>query len=329
MLTSVFRLPAGTWAWRVQQAASLLLALPPAYLGTAVLLASAAALRPNLLSPFLLLLILRQAAPLGFAAIGQSLVMRCRSLDLSSGGVIAVVSYLLTSGAMPLPWPMAVPLCLLFGALVGAFNGFLIVRVRASAVIVTLAVSMILSGTVIALSQFHAPGDAPDILRAMGRARVAGVPLVPLLWIATLVPVALWLRRSAFGRVLDAVGASPRAAGLSGLPHLRVVFVAHVVSGVMSVLSGLMLLGFVGVGNVKLGADLALNALAASILGGINFGNGKGGLLGPAVAAFMLVFLFNFLTSLGVGEPGKLMLQGAIIGAAALAYCLRNPPSSH
>lgn len=316
-------------AYRLQQAMTFILALPPAYLGTVVLLVSAAALRPNLLSPFLLLLILRQAAPLGFAAIGQSLVMRCRSLDLSSGGVIAVVSYLLTSGVMPLPWPITLPLCILFGALVGAFNGFLIVQVRASAVIVTLAVSMILSGTVIALSQFHAVGDAPDILRSMGRARVAGVPLVPLLWIATLVPLALWLRRSAFGRVLDAVGANPRAAGLSGLPHLRVVFVAHVTSGAMSALSGLMLLGFVGVGNVKLGADLALNALAASILGGINFGSGRGGMLGPAVAAFMLVFLFNFLTSLGLGEPGKLMLQGTLIGAAALAYCLRHKDSAH
>ena len=66
-------------AYRLQQAMTFILALPPAYLGTVVLLVSAAALRPNLLSPFLLLLILRQAAPLGFAAIGQSLVMRCRS----------------------------------------------------------------------------------------------------------------------------------------------------------------------------------------------------------------------------------------------------------
>ena len=155
------------------------------------------------------------------------------------------------------------------------------------------------------------------------------VPLVPLLWIATLVPLSLWLRRSAFGRVLDAVGANPLAAGLSGLPHLRVVFMAHVTSGAMSALSGLMLLGFVGVGNVKLGADLALNALAASILGGINFGSGRGGMLGPAVAAFMLVFLFNFLTSLGLGEPGKLMLQGTLIGAAALAYSLRHKESAH
>jgi len=80
----------------------------------------------------------------------------------------------------------------------------------------------------------------------------------------------------------------------------------------------------VGKGSITLGQDLALNSLAAAILGGVTFGRSKGGMAGPAVAAFMLTFLFNFLTSLGLGEPGRLMLQGAIIAVAALAYSLKN-----
>ena len=59
-------------------------------------------------------------------------------------------------------------------------------------------------------------------------------------------------------------------------------------------------------------------------LGGVTFGSGKGGVLGPTVAAFMLVFAFNFLTSLGLGEPGKQMAQGAIIAMAAIAYAARG-----
>ena len=61
------------------------------------------------------------------------------------------------------------------------------------------------------------------------------------------------------------------------------------------------------------------------ILGGVNFGGGRGGMAGPAVAAFMPTFLFNFLTSFGLGEPEKLMLQGAIIVVAALTYSMRQP----
>ena len=62
----------------------------------------------------------------------------------------------------------------------------------------------------------------------------------------------------------------------------------------------------------------------AVILGGVTFGNGKGGVLGPTVAALMLTFSFNLLTGLGLGEPAKLMLQGLIIGIAAAAYSVQR-----
>ncbi|MEO7854183.1 MAG: ABC transporter permease [Rubrivivax sp.] len=296
--------------------------LPPAYAATLVLLALAAWLRPQLLSLPLLLLILRQAAPLGLAVMGQSLVMRARSIDLSVGGVIVAVSYILTSGLLSLSTGMAMGACVLLGVVVGVINGVLIVRARASSMIVTLAMAMILTGVVIALSQQRAPGDAPEVLRELARMRVANIPLPVLGWLAALVPVALWLRYSVYGRYLDAVGANPQAAALSGIPYLRVIFLGHVASALISVACGFILVGFVGVGSTTLGQDLALNSLAAAILGGVNFGNGKGGMAGPAVAAFMLTFLFNFLTSLGLGEPGRLMLQGAIIAAAALVYSL-------
>ena len=317
--TSHAAVPAG---WR--HAARFVLALPPAYAGTAVLLLLAAVLRPQLLSLFLLPLIARQAAPLGLAVISQSLVMRARSIDLSSGGVIVAVSYILTSGYFPVSDTVAMGMCVALGVVVGVINGGLIVKARASSMIVTLAVAMILLGIVIALSQFRAPGDAPEFLRELARLRVLGIPVPVLVWLAVLVPVALLLRTTVYGRYLDAVGANPQAAALSGIPYLRVIFVGHVSSALISVLCGFILVGFVGKGSVTLGQDLALNSLAAAILGGVNFGSGKGGMLGPAVAAFMLTFLFNFLTSLGLGEPGRLMLQGAIIAAAALVYSLNK-----
>ena len=180
-------LPA-THAWRRLLAAAL--ALPPAYAGMAVLLALAAVLRPQLLSALLLPLIARQAAPLGLAVIGQSLVMRARSIDLSSGGVIVAVSYLLTSGYFPVSDAVAMGLCLVLGLAVGGLNGVLIVKARASSMIVTLAVSMILTGIVVALSQFRAPGDAPEFLRALARQRLWGLPVPVLVWLGALLPAA-------------------------------------------------------------------------------------------------------------------------------------------
>jgi ribose transport system permease protein len=121
---------------------------------------------------------------------------------------------------------------------------------------------------------------------------------------------------------LSAVGANPQAAALSGIPYLRIVFIAHVVSAVFATIGGLLLAGFVGLGSTTLGQDLVLNSIAAVILGGINFGGGAGGTFGPMVGAFMLTFLFNFLNSFGLGEPAKYMMQGGIIAVAAWVYAL-------
>ncbi|WP_206955890.1 ABC transporter permease [Trinickia acidisoli] len=327
MKTLIFRLSPAMAP--LHRAAARCVGSPPAYAASLLLVACAAIWRTNLVTPTMLLLILRQAAPLGVAVIGQSLTIRCRSLDLSIGGIAAASTYLLTCGVMHMSAPLALVLCVLFGAAIGALNGLLIARVRASAVLVTLAVSMVLSGTVIALSRMHAPGDAPMLLTDFAAARLGRVPLAPLVWLALLVPTALFLRRSAFGAALDAIGANPRAAELSGMPYLQVPFIAHVVSGATAACGGLLLLSFVGVGSVTLGADLTLNSLAATVLGGVSFGSGRGAMAGPAVAAFMMVFLFNLLTSFGLGEAGHLMMEGAIIGAAALAYSLRGTAAAH
>lgn len=299
-------------------------ALPVAYAGTALLLLCAGFARPSLLQPFLLMLILRQAAPLGIAVLGQSLCVRVLSLDLSFGGVAMATSYILTSGLLRWPEPALVALCIGLGCAVGAINAFFITKLRASSVIVTLAMVLILSGVVTAFTQFRAPGEAPAFLRYVGQTRIGIVPVAVVVWIAVLIPAAIFLRRSVFGRYLDAIGANPRAAWASGVPYVRVVYAAHILSSLFAVLSAFLLLGFVGFGSLSIGSDLALNSLAAVILGGVTFGSGRGGVLGPAVASFMLMFIFNLLTSFGLGEPGKQMAQGAIIAFAAIVYSARG-----
>lgn len=308
----------------LQVSGRVILSLPFAYAGTVILLIAAYFMRPALLSPFLLLLIARQAAPLGVAVLGQSLCMRVLSIDLSIGGVVVGVSYILTSGLLPFPDPVLLLIAIVFGIAVGLLNAFFITRLRASSVMVTLAVTLIITGIAVAFSQLRSPGDAPQILRDLVRIKIGIVPLALLIWVALLIPIALFLRKSVFGRYIDAIGANPRAAWVSGIPYVRVVTVVHVMSSLFAVLSGFLLIGFVGVGSMDLGRDLALNSLAAVILGGVTFGQGKGGVFGPTVAALMLTFSFNLLTSLGLGEPAKLMMQGLVIGVAAAAYSVQR-----
>ena len=140
-----------------------------------------------------------------------------------------------------MPEPALIALCVLLGLAVGAINAFFITRLRASSVIVTLAMVLMLSGVVTAFSQYRAPGDAPEFLRYIGQTRIGIVPLAPLVWLAVLIPDAIFLRGSVFGRYIDAIGANPRAAWASGVPYVRVVYAAHILSSLFAVLSAFLL----------------------------------------------------------------------------------------
>jgi len=298
--------------------------IPASWIGLGLLLIAAWLFRPALLSPLLLLAILKQAACLGVATIGQSLTVRARSIDLSIGGVVVAVIWVVTSGVIPLPVPYLLVLAIVTGGLIGAVNGILVTAFRASAVIVTLAMSIALIGAVVAMSQYRQPGEVPSLLRYFGSGRAAIIPVAVLVWLAILIPVAIFLRVSVFGRYLDALGNNPSAAVTSGIPQLRIVFLCHVASGLTAAIAGLLLVGTVSVGNTNLGQDLVLNSLAAVTLGGVNFGSGKGRMLGPAVGALMLTFMFSLLVSFGLDAAGKFMVQGAIIALAALLFTLRE-----
>ena len=99
--------------------------------------------------------------------------MRLLSLDLSFGGVAMVVAFIITSGTPDMSAGALIALCLVFGVVVGAVNAFFITKLNASSIIVTLAMTLILGGLVLAMMQFRSLGDAPDVLKTFCRTRMA------------------------------------------------------------------------------------------------------------------------------------------------------------
>jgi ribose transport system permease protein len=280
--------------------------------------------RPVMLKPMFFFTILRQAVPLILVAVGQSLCMRVRSIDLSATGVIVGAVYILTGGWIAAPTWVLCALALGLGLGVGAVNAWFIAIRRASAVLVTLATAMITSGVVLILSGLRQPDRAPEDLVAFGRARLEGVPLIALATIALVLLCALALRVSVLRRVMDAIGTNPKAAWTSGLPYVRTIFTVHMLSGGFAALAAVALIATLGKGSVTLGADLALFSLAAVVLGGVSFGIARGGVLGPALAAAMLTLLFNFLTAYDVTQPARQIVVGLVIIAAAIVISLRE-----
>jgi ribose transport system permease protein len=302
-----------------------LLRLPPAYYLFAAMLVLLAVTRPQLMTLNVMGTFIRQVAPLGILVLGQLLVMRVRSIDLSGSGVILLVNYLISSGTFPgASVGFMAALAVACGLSVGLFNGLMVGLRRSSAVIVTLAVNIILISLVQYFASGKPPGDVPKVLTALYGLRPMGVPMPILVWVALTVAMSLFLARFVYGRFVDAVGDNPRAAHFACVPVERTVIAAHVTAGLMSGAVGLVQTASIAVGSIRFGLDLPLNAVVATILGGVIFGRGEGGVWGPFFGVMFFALLFVVMTTFGIDEPGKLITQGTIILLAAIFYGLRS-----
>ncbi|MCX5513974.1 hypothetical protein C3941_20465 [Kaistia algarum] len=293
----------------------------PAYPALAGLLIASAVFQPKALSLPFLLIVLRQAVPLGLVAIGQSLTVIGRSIDLSVGGVIALVNVLLAHRlfAAGAPW-MSLAMPVLLGTAVGAANAFFIARLRASAVIITLGVSIVLIGLSYVVSGGAPGGQVQPVVRWLATGRLGLFPIAAFVWLAVAALVAFTLAKLVIGRELQALGANYFAARLGGLPVGKTLVFAHVASGAIAGIAGIVLTGYIGTGTLNLGSDLVLASLAAVVLGGTSFGSGRGGVLGVIAGALVITYLGNLLRGMGVAQPMQLVIQGLIVaGAAGLA----------
>ncbi len=299
--------------------------IPPAYFVFVLLVLVLWIARPQLFNLNVMGVFIRQVAPLGIVVLGQLLVMNVRSIDLSAGGIILLVNYYISSGMFrnaDALWLVAISLAT--GLAVGFFNGLMVGKRRASAVIVTLAVSMILIGIVQYLANGKPPGNVPKIFNDIYNTKLLAIPTPVVFWAVLSALTALLLSRFVFGRFVASIGENPTAAHFSGVPVERTVIAAHTLSGLMAALAGLVQTASIAVGSVRFGTDLAVNAVAATILGGVIFGRGDGGVWGPFFGVLSFALLFVVMTTFGVQEPGKLVAQGLIILLAAVFYGLRR-----
>lgn len=299
--------------------------IPPAYILFVVLLLTLGMTKPQLMNIDVMGVFIRQVAPLGILVLGQLLVMRVRSIDLSGAGVLLVVNYLISSGIIgDVPPIVHVLTALGVGLAVGMMNGYLVGRRRVSAVIATLAVTVILTGFIQFLASGKPPGNMPGYMNDLYNTKLGPVPAPVLFWILLTVAMSLFLSRFVFGRYIEAIGENPTAAHFAGVPLERTVIAAHVMASVIAAIAALVQSSSVAVGSIRLGLEMPIDAMAATILGGVIFGRGDGGVWGPFFGVLCFALLFVVMTSFGVPEPGKQIARGLIILLAAIIYGLSS-----
>lgn len=304
------------------------LRIPPAYFVFVVLLATLWVTKPQLMNANVLGIFVRQVAPLGILVLGQLLVMRVRSIDLSGAGVLLLINYLFASGMLgdtPIVLMLLLSVCI--GCLVGAFNGYLVAKRRVSAVIATLAITVILSGLVQFLASGKPPGNMPALMNEAYKLKWGPLPAPVLVWVFLTALMAVFLSRFVFGRFIMAVGENPTASHFAGVPVARTVMIAHIIAGLFAALAAIVQSASVAVGSLRLGLEMPIDAVAATILGGVIFGRGDGGVWGPFFGVLCFALLFVVMTSFGVPEPSKQIARGLIILLAAVFYGLSTKNS--
>lgn len=264
----------------------------------------------------------RAALPFALATVGMAIVILAGGIDLSIAAMMAVASVtgaVLMQGATDLQSVLVVLFVLVVGLAMGAINGMLIVISKVPDIVVTLAMLFVWQG--VALLILNAPGGgAAAWLRALSAGGIPGIDWLPRAVVFLAVITALiWLpvRHSKLGLRLYAIGSDPLAAFRSGVPVGQTRVIAYALCGLFAALGGLSVSMGTGIGEPIPGPYL-LASVAAVVLGGVVLGGGRGGLLGPILAVFILRTVRMDLTLLSVDPNVAAIIEGTIMVAVVM-----------
>lgn len=284
-------------------------------------------LEPRFLSPLNILNLLRNFSFLVLPALAQMVVMTTGGFDLSVGAVVAIASVITATVMLTLSplfpdMPIALSLvafaaCLLLGGLVGMINGLLVAVMRLSPFMVTLATASMITGTTLFYTQgIPVYGVIPAFSDALGRGQIAGMPVVLVIALGVTAFLVVFQRQTAFGRHLYAVGSDLRSARLSGVPIARTTVSAYVIASCLAATTGFLMTARIGSGQGTIGATLALETIAAAVIGGVSLRGGVGRAELVVVAALFLTVANNAMNLLKIDSRFQTLMLGVILIAA-------------
>ena len=256
-------------------------------------------------------------------AVGQTLVVLTRNIDLSVGSVVGCSAYFVGTllGQYPgMPPLLAIGIAVALGAGMGAINGLLVAWGRVPSIIVTLGSMAIYRGILIDLSgaKTVTTDSLPAWLVELPRLNLfslGDLEIRAMVGLALAIVLVFQLSTSYLnaGRQFYALGSNPDAAELIGLPTRRIILAAFVLSGALAGLAGFMTLARFGNITVEAGRGLELQVVAAVVVGGVNIFGGSGTVMGAMLGAVMIGTLEQSLFRLQISEFWRDALLGLLI----------------
>lgn len=272
---------------------------------------------PSFCTPQNLMLIIKQSSIIGILAIGMTMVIITGEIDLSVGSVIALSSVCsaMFGGLADQNMPVIIPLLvgIAVGALCGLANGVMVAYVRFPSFIITLAMTMIARGIAKVLCNGRPVFGISDSFLNLANGFVLQVSNLIIIFLVVFVIGYIVLNKTVLGSRIYAVGGNEKATHLSGVNTKKIRTLVFVFSGTLAGLCGVLMTSRISSGSSIVASGYELDAIAASVIGGVSMSGGIGSIWGTIVGALIIAAMQNGLDIMGVSDFYKNIIQGLII----------------
>jgi rhamnose transport system permease protein len=260
-------------------------------------------------------------------AVGQTMVVLTRNIDLSVGSIVGLTAYVSSNTLADhhgLPIVVTALIAMGIGALCGIGNGLLVAVGKIPAIIATLATLAIYRGVLFEVThgQNVFAAQLPQNFLDLAAKKPLGVPSLAWIAIGVALAGAALLRWAPWARDFYAVGSNPDAARLAGIPVARRVMAAFVISGALAGLGGFMFAARFASVDAVAGRGFELDVVTAVVIGGVNVFGGSGSVLGAVLGALLVTTIQDGFTLMRVDEFWKIFFNGAAIVVAVTVDAL-------
>ncbi len=295
-----------------------------AFIAILAMLAGMLFSKTNFYTAYNLLDMLNSTSILLILAFGVTLTVISGGCDLSIGGTLVVSGILAIKLLDYMPISTAIVIAVLFGAVVGFINGFLVVKQKTEPFIITLGMGLLLTGVAQQLTDAHPlPAKNPDFMM-IGNGDVLGVPNLVLIMLVCF-GMTYWLMRyTQFGRNLYAIGGDYEVARYSGIDVVRTKWIGFVICGAAAGLAGVLLSSKLNTGSPVYGETTALVVNCGVVVGGTSFAGGIGGIPQSALGLLVFGLLDNVMNMLNITSYYQVLLKGMVIVAIIWMDCFVN-----
>jgi ribose/xylose/arabinose/galactoside ABC-type transport system permease subunit len=266
-----------------------------------------------------------QAAILAIVAFGVTFVILAAELDLSVGSGVALVSVV---AALVMQSSDSVPLGLLAGLgtgiAIGAINGLVVTAIQVPSFIATFGMLVIAHGVALMLSGGGVVAPLPEGVGDLTKAEILGAPVIVVTMFVVFAILLFVQNQTVFGVQVFAVGGNREAARLAGVRVDRVRFYCFVLTGVVVGIGGLALMSRVESGQPNAGDLLALEAIAAIVVGGNSIFGGRGSVTRTLMGVLLITLIRNGMDLEGVDADVKQVIIGVVFIAAASTDFVRG-----